>query len=68
MAQTPTLHPETALLYTYSEVALLLKISRSSVYLLVEAGTLKPVHIKRSARFTRAELDRFVATLESDAS
>lgn len=65
MYQATFTETKQALLFTYPEVARTLKISRSAVYLLINSGQLKPVHIGRSARITTAELERFVATLES---
>ena len=52
------------LLLTYVQAAKRLNISRTTVYLLIAEGKLKPVHIGRSARITVAELSRFVAELD----
>lgn len=57
---------ESRLMYTFPEAARRLNISRSTIYLLIDAGRLKPVHVGRSARFTATELERFVADLERE--
>jgi hypothetical protein len=36
------------------------------VYALIKEGRLRPVHIARSCRISRAELDRFVARLDGE--
>ena len=41
----------------------MLRISRAMVYQLVWRGELTPVHIGRAVRFTRHELEQFVASL-----
>lgn len=57
-----------ALLLTYTQAAKRLNISRTTVYQLIAEGKLMPVHIGRSARITVAELDRFVANLDSESA
>ena len=52
-----------ALLLTPEEAARLLRIGRTTVYALMKAGDLRPVHIGRSCRLARAELERYVNRL-----
>jgi excisionase family DNA binding protein len=53
------------LLVTAEEAASLLSVSRTTVYTLIKAGALRPVHIGRSCRLSRAELLRYVDQLET---
>ena len=53
------------LLLTPEEAANLLRVSRTTVYTLMKAGALRPVHIGRSCRLSRAELLRYVNRLET---
>jgi excisionase family DNA binding protein len=53
------------MLFTTSEVARVLHLSRTTVYTLINDGSIRPVHIGRSCRITRAELDRFVGGLDA---
>jgi excisionase family DNA binding protein len=53
------------LLLTAEEAANLLRVSRTTVYTLIKAGALRPVHIGRSCRLSRAELLRYVDQLET---
>jgi excisionase family DNA binding protein len=55
------------LLLTPEEAATALRIGRTTVYALMRAGDLRPVHIGRSCRLSRAELQRYVDRLESPA-
>jgi len=50
---------------TTTEVARVLHLSRTTVYTLISDGSLRPVHIGRSCRITRAELERFVGELDA---
>src|SRR5436305_7253963 len=52
-----------SLLLTPEEAARLLRIGRTTVYALMKAGDLRPVHIGRSCRLARAELERYVDRL-----
>ena len=52
-----------ALLLTPEEAATLLRVGRTTVYALMRAGDLRPVHIGRSCRISHAELERFVGQL-----
>jgi excisionase family DNA binding protein len=52
------------LLLTPEEAAALLRVGRTTVYALMKAGDLRPVHIGRSCRLARAELERYVARLQ----
>ncbi len=53
------------LLLTPEEAAKLLRVGRTTVYALMKAGDLHPVHIGRSCRLSRAELERYVSRLEA---
>jgi len=53
------------LLLTTEEAAEILRIGRTTVYALISEGVLNPVHIGRSCRISRAELERYVAALEN---
>lgn len=50
-----------ALLATYAEAAQRLRISKSSLRILVDAGEITPIRIGRSVRFPISELRRYVA-------
>ena len=52
--------PNESLLLTPEEAARLLRIGRTTVYALMKAGDLRPVHIGRSCRLARAGLERYV--------
>jgi excisionase family DNA binding protein len=54
-----------SLLLTPEETATVLRVGRTTVYALMKAGELRPVHIGRSTRISRAELERFVARLDA---
>jgi excisionase family DNA binding protein len=53
------------LLLTPEEAAKVLRIGRTTVYALMKAGELHPVHIGRSCRLSRSDLERYVRRLES---
>lgn len=53
------------LLLTAEEAAKALSISRTTIYTLIKDGALRPVHIGRSCRLSRAELLRYVGRLET---
>jgi excisionase family DNA binding protein len=53
------------LLLTPEEAATVLGIGRTTIYALMKAGALHPVHIGRSCRLPRAELERFVDHLQA---
>lgn len=55
------------LLLTPEEAARVLRIGRTTIYALMKAGELRPVHIGRSCRLARAELERYVDRLRSPA-
>jgi excisionase family DNA binding protein len=57
--------PNESLLLTPEEAARLLRIGRTTVYALMKAGDLRPVHIGRSCRLARAELERYVTRLHT---
>ena len=54
-----------ALLVTPEEAAALLRVGRTTVYALMKAGKLRPVHIGRSCRLPRSELNRYIDGLTS---
>ncbi len=53
------------LLFTTTEAARVLRVGRTTVYALIGAGELRPVHIGRSCRVSRGELERYVARLDT---
>ncbi len=53
------------LLFTTAEAADVLRVGRTTVYALIGSGELRPIHIGRSCRISRGELERYVATLDS---
>jgi excisionase family DNA binding protein len=53
------------LLLTPEEAAKLLRVGRTTVYALMKTGELRPVHIGRSCRISRTELERYVRRLEA---
>ena len=53
------------LLLTPEEAATVLRVGRTTVYALMRAGDLRPVHIGRSCRLARAELERYVRMLQN---
>ncbi|MGY1606785.1 MULTISPECIES: helix-turn-helix domain-containing protein [unclassified Geodermatophilus] len=53
------------LLLTPAEAATVLRIGRTTIYALMKAGDLRPVHIGRSCRLPRAELERYVDRLQA---
>ena len=65
----PTEHPQPRetppLLLTTEEAADVLRIGRTTVYALIKEGQLRPVHIGRSCRISRAELERYVSRLDT---
>jgi excisionase family DNA binding protein len=52
------------LLLTPEEAAKVLRVGRTTIYALMKAGSLQPVHIGRSCRLARAELERYVSSLQ----
>ncbi len=56
------------LLLTPEEAAKVLRVGRTTVYALMKSGELRPVHIGRSCRISRAEVDRYVRRLEASSS
>jgi excisionase family DNA binding protein len=52
------------LLLTPEEAAQVLRVGRTTLYALIKAGALRPIHIGRSCRLSRAELERYVDRLE----
>ena len=57
--------PGDALLLTPEEAAQVLRVGRTTIYALMTAGELRPIHIGRSCRLPRAELERFVRRLQA---
>src|SRR4051812_1202532 len=56
------------LLLTAEEAARALHIGRTTLYALIKDGHLRSVHIGRSCRLTRAELQRYVSRLDAPTS
>ena len=52
------------LLLTPEEAAKVLRVGRTTVYALMKSGELRPVHIGRSCRLARVELERYVSRLQ----
>ncbi|GAA4410606.1 hypothetical protein GCM10023168_30470 [Fodinibacter luteus] len=66
MDTTP--HPQPTLLLNLNEVATQLRWTRRSVERQISDRRLRTVHLGRSVRVERAELDRFVASMrDADA-
>ena len=68
MGASQPLHDESAdgpLLLTAEEAAQLLRVGRTTIYALMKAGDLRPVHIGRSCRLARTELERYVNRLQA---
>lgn len=72
MTSNPITHPSVGfelspdqLLFTTDEAAHVLSVGRTTIYLLMRAGALKPVHIGRSCRISRGELERYVARIDA---
>ena len=55
------------LLLTPEEAAAVLRVGRTTIYALMKAGELHAVHIGRSCRLSRAELERYVRRLKAPA-
>ncbi len=53
------------LLLTPEEAAEVLRVGRTKIYALMKAGDLRSVHIGRSCRISRAELERYVQHLQA---
>ena len=53
------------LLLTPEEAAQVLRVGRTTLYALIKDGDLRPIHIGRSCRLSRAELERYVDRLEA---
>src|SRR3712207_9292890 len=53
------------LLLTPEEAAQVLRVGRTTIYALMKAGDLRPIHIGRSCRLSRVELERYVRRLEN---
>ncbi|MGY5884659.1 helix-turn-helix domain-containing protein [Modestobacter lacusdianchii] len=57
--------PDDPLLLTPEEAATVLRLGRTTIYALMKAGELRAVHIGRSCRLSRSELERYVRGLEA---
>ena len=53
------------LLLTPEEAAQVLRVGRTTVYALIKEGQLRSIHIGRSCRLSRAELERYVNRLDA---
>ena len=53
------------LLLTPEEAANVLRVGSTTIYALMKVDELRPVHIGRSCRISRAELERYVRRLET---
>ncbi len=53
------------LLLMPEEAAQVLRVGRTTLHALMKAGDLRPIHIGRSCRLSRAELERYVRRLEA---
>lgn len=51
------------ILFTAAQVAKIMGISRSQVYVLLNKGQLGSIHIGRSRRITREQVDEFISNL-----
>ena len=56
------------LLMTPEEAATALRIGRTTLYALMKAGDLRPVHIGRSCRISRGELEHYILRLQDSAA
>ena len=56
------------LLLTPEEAATVLRVGRTTIYALMKADEVRPVHIGRSCRISRVELERYVRRLETPPS
>lgn len=53
------------LLLTPEEAAKVLRVGRTTIFALMKVGELHPIHIGRSCRLSRTELERYVGRLET---
>jgi excisionase family DNA binding protein len=53
------------LLLTPEEATQVLRVGRTTIYALMKAGDLRPIHIGRSCRLAKAELERYVNRLQA---
>ena len=53
------------LLLTPEEAAKVLRVGRTTIYALMKTGDLRPIHIGRSCRLSRVELERYVNRLQA---
>ncbi len=52
-------------LLTVDEVAAILRVSRSQVYVLMNEGLLESVQLRKSRRISQGQLTRFIESLEA---
>ena len=52
-----------ALLLRVGDAAAILSVGRTTVYGLIASGQLRPVHVGRSMRISRTEIERFIREL-----
>ena len=55
------------LLYTEAQVCEAYQLSRSTIRRMIAEGVIVPVHIGRSVRFLKADMEAFVARLREEA-
>src|SRR3978361_1538233 len=65
MRAEPEAGTSNRLLLTTEEASGVLRVGRTTVYALIKEGQLRSVHIGRSCRISRAELERYVSRLDS---
>ena len=63
----PTEYSSEQLMLTVPEAARVLRVGRSTIYVLMNNGSLRAVHIGRAVRISRAELERYVERLDAKA-
>ena len=60
-----TIMSDFPILFTPSQVARIMGISRSQVYILMNKGQLDSVHIGRCRRITKQHIDNFIESLQA---
>ncbi len=66
MAGNPTTEPAVEkILFSVTEAAVVLGVSKWTIYELLDSGALRGVYQKSRRYVTRAELDRYIASLST---